>query len=216
MAGGPHSLSPQPAHTRAHPAWLSAPTITFGDQRGSRAVHRAAPQFQQGGGLPPVWLRRHRGEAVEYSQSLRDGRISAGHWGSVREVRPAEDLGPGGRANSASASASGTGRWILAQEAQRPSSPLKVCITGLCRAWREEAQSNRCDLKALRARGRSSQGQGIGTHTHVEDSPPADSCGGVLPARPAWESPRPVPLCSGACRPRTGRLSSGLAAPPPL
>lgn len=130
-----------------------APTITLGTKRGSEAG-QAEPRFQHRGGRPPIGLRRHRGGAVGYSQSLRYGRISAGHWGSVREVRPAEDLGLSG-----SRSASEAGRWILVREAQRPSSPLKVRIAGLCRAWREEeAQSNRCDLKALRARGRSSQG----------------------------------------------------------
>lgn len=155
-----HSLSPQPAQAGAHPAWLPPPTVAFRDQRGSGAAHRVAPQFQQGGGLPPIRLRKHRGDAVEYSQSLRYCRIPAGHWGSVREVRPAEDLGPGG-SHRASAYASGSraGRWILVRGAQLPFASLKVCITGLCGAWREEeAQSNRCDLKALRARGRSSQG----------------------------------------------------------
>lgn len=153
-------------------------------QRG--AAHRAEPRFQQGSGLPPLQLRRHRGGAVEYSQSLRYGRISAGHWGSLREVRPAENLG---LRRSHTASASDAGRWISVREAQRASSPLKVCITGLCGAWREEeAQSNRCDLKALRA-GRGAGGaqltraKGFGTHHHAEGSPPAASRGGVPPAQ---------------------------------
>lgn len=154
LAEGLHTLSPQPAQAGAHPAWLPPPTVAFRDQRGSGAARRAAPQFQQGGGL-----RKHRGDAVEYSQSLRYCRIPAGHWGSVREVRPAEDLGPGGsRRASAYASGSRAGRWILVREAQLPFAPLKVCIPGLFGAWREEeSQSNRCDLRALRARGRSSQ-----------------------------------------------------------